>query len=444
MSSSFRRKPRSKERGGRHKKGNLYFDGKNVENLAKRFGTPFFLFSERKLRENYRNFVKEFSAGYKNIRVDFSVKTDYEKSVLKILKDEGTSAEIVAKFELQLLKNIGFPARKVVFDGPCKTDEEIEFCLKEGIHAFYADSVEEIYRINSIAKKLGKIASVGLRLNLGIKSTMIDITYRFVSKFGVPLTGIYDRLVQVSKLPNIKIIAISTHMGSQTLSPKKYLKACDVLIKLTSVLKEKGIIIKEISLGGGYPSKTLIKVTPLSFLLSNFGVKQNLKQASLKKFGTDISRRFAEKIKKYGLSDITLAFQPGRSISSNMGIAISKVWVIKKGWAFIDISTSSIPESILFAQRRVIPAKKKSGEMKRYNIAGKGLNSVDNFAIGESFPKVEVGDYMVVLDAGAYSISRSNRFTTLNPPVYMIRQDGEIEMVRRGETYKDVLGPMEF
>lgn len=427
-----------------YKKGTMYFEGKNVENLAERYGTPFFLFSEHALRQNYRDFVKFFSSGYKNIRVDFSVKTDYEKSVLKILNDEGSCAEIVAAFELKLLENIGFSSQRVIFDGPCKVDSELSYCMKMGIHAFYADSLGELVRLDKLAGKMGKKVNVGLRVNLDIKGILNDLAYRYVSKFGVSYDEALEGLINVKNLKHIRIIALSTHMGSQVLAPNSYLKAVDMLTLLAKKLKSAGIFISEINLGGGYPSQTLIKTTLPRLIFSNLGILHEKKPAPLKDFGQKISQRFTQRAKEHNLKNIILAFQPGRSISSNMGIAVTKVWVVKKNWVFVDVSTSSIPESILFAQRRIIPVSKRRGDRKRYNIAGKGLNSVDNFAIGESFPEIKEGDLMVVLDAGAYSISRANRFTTLNPPVYMIREGGTLQMVRRGETFKDVLGPMEF
>lgn len=423
----------------------LFFDGVDIEKFAKGRRTPFFLFSERILRDNYKNFKNYFTSHYKNTRIDYSVKTDYEKSVLKILNEEGSSAEIVASFELELLKNVGIPARKVVFDGPCKTDEEISFCLNEGIHAIYADSADELDRINGIARRMRVKAHVGLRIRLGLKTFLTDLTYRFVSKFGVGYDEALETLVRAKELANLKIIAISTHMGSQMLKPDKYLKACDMLTRLAKECREVGVNISEISLGGGFPSKTLIKVSPLNFILTNLGAIPKQNPVPLKEFGSRISRIFAENVKKYHLAKITLALQPGRAISSNIGIAVSRVWVVKKGWAFIDISTSSIPESFLFAKRRIIPVVRHTRSRAiRYSIAGKGLNSVDNFTFNEPFPEIKPGDLMVVLDAGAYSISRANRFTTLNPPIYMIEENGNIEVVRREETYKDVLGPMEF
>ena len=427
-----------------YKRGKMFFAGKNVEYLAKKYGTPFFLFSERALRQNYRNFYKYFSTYYKKIRIDFSVKTDYEKSVLKILKDEGTHAEIVAEFEFKLLENIGFPSERIIFDGPCKVDSELSYCMKKGIYAFYADSLEELERINRLAKKLGRKVNVGVRVNLNIKGILNDLAYRYVAKFGVSYNEILEGLVKAKNLKNIRVVALSTHMGSQILTPKSYLKAVDMLTLLAKRLTSEDIDISEINLGGGYPSQTLIKTTLPRLIFSNLGVLHENKPTRLKDFGLQISKRFARRVKEYNLKNIILAFQPGRSISSNMGIAVAKVWVVKKNWAFVDVSTSSIPESILFAQRRIIPVKKKYGVKKKYNIAGKGLNSVDNFAIGEVFPEIKEGDYVAVLDAGAYSISRANRFTTLNPPVYMIKSDGKIELVRRAENYKDVLGPMEF
>lgn len=424
---------------------NIYFSGVEVQSLAQRVGTPFFLFSEKILRENYREFNKTFSSGYKNTRIDYSVKTNNEISVLKILAKEGSWAEIVAGYELELCKKAGFPPHKTIFDGPCKSDEEIELGIKSGIHAFYADSVGEFDRLNALARKMDKTVGVGLRINLGLRSVLEGPAETYIGKFGVDYEKAFEILVSASTLPNLKVIAISTHLGSQILSVEPYLKAVGKMFRLASELYKGGIAIQEINLGGGFPSQTLVKMTLPSFFLSMMGIKLEQRPLPISIYGREISSKFSKEIVRHKLPKLTLAVQPGRSISSSMGIAVAKARVVKKNWVFLDISTSSLPESIFFAKRRlVVLGKKPSADKVKYSIAGRGLNSADNFAINESFPEIYEGDTFIILDAGAYSISRANRFTTLNPPVYMIRESGKIEKVRREETFKDVLGPMEF
>lgn len=427
-------------------KDKLYFSDKDVVKLTASYKTPFFLFSEKTLEENYKNFVRFFSSDYKKVRVDFSVKTDNELQVLKILARLGSCAEIVAGHELFLCLKAGFKPNEITFDGPCKSDEEIEYALSKNIHAIYADSVGEFERIDRLAKKAKKVISVGLRINLGIKSILEGPAETFIGKFGVPLSEAPAILAHVAKsYKNLRLIAITTHIGSQIISIEPYLKSCSLMTKLASDLQKDNIPLKEINLGGGFPSQSLAKVTLPKMLLSYLRIGRKQKIPHISEYGKKVSKEFASDIKKYNLPSYTLAFQPGRSISSSMGIAVSKAKVVKNKWIFLDISTSSLPESLFFAQRKIIIANKICDKnLKKYNVAGRGLNSADNFGVNLDLPEVEVGDTAVILDAGAYSISRSNRFTILNPAVYLIKKSGKITRIRREENYQDVLGPMEL
>ncbi len=427
-------------------KDKVYFSGKDVCKLSTVYKTPFFLFSEKALEENYKNFQKSFLSNYKKVRVDFSVKTNNEVQILKILSKLGSCAEIVAGHELFLCLKAGFKPEKITFDGPCKSDEEIEYALSKNIHAFYADSIGEFERLNELARKAKKLVNVGLRINLGIKSILEGPAETFIGKFGVPLEEASAFLPEVNKkYKNLRLMAISTHIGSQIISVEPYLKSCSLMLRLASHLEKNGVRLQEINLGGGFPSQTLFKVTLPKMLLSYLKVtsKQNIPPIS--EYGKKISQKFAQEIRRYNLPSYTLALQPGRSISSSMGVALSRVKVVKEKWIFLDISTSSLPESLFFAQRKILIANKVNKKnLKKYNVAGRGLNSADNFGINLELPEVEVGDMAVILDAGAYSISRANRFTVLNPPVYLIKKTGKITRIRREENFQDVLGPMEL
>lgn len=427
------------------KDNKLFFSKKNILTLARKYPTPFFLFSEKTLKDNYLEFSKVFSKNYRKIRLDFSVKTNNEQEILRILQKVGASCEVVAGFEIELCRKAGFSPKTITFDGPFKTDDEVSYALKQGIHAFYLDSIGEINRINKIAGKLGKKAKVGLRVNLGLKSYLSGIAETYIGKFGIPYKEFPKALKFFKKSANLEVIALSTHLGSQILSYEPYLKACEMMIGLAQKAKMRSIDISEINLGGGFPSQTLVKTTIPNLLLSRLGIKYEKKPPKLSEYGDNISKKFRDTLKKHKLKDITLAFQPGRSISSSMGIVVAKAAIVKDKWVFLDISTSSLPESIFFAQRKLIIANKLNvPHNRKYNIAGKGLNSADNFALNLSLPKLNEGDIVVILDAGAYSISRANRFTTLNPPVLLIKKNGQIKEIRRKEAAKDVLGPMEF
>lgn len=419
--------------------------GQNIVNLANKHKTPFFFFSERQLIDNYNKIKNSFSKYYKNVRIDYSVKTDNEIAVLQILNKIGSSAEVVSAYEIEMCFKAGFEAKDIVFDGPCKTDEEIEYAINKKIHAIYADSEGEFERISKIARKLHSTIGVGLRINLKMKSVLEGPAETYIGKFGVDVDSAANVISQASKLPGINIIAISTHLGSQILDINHYTKAVGKMTHLAGILKSQGIKIKEINLGGGYPSKSLIKNTLPMFALSFLKIEYKQTVPNIEKYGNAISLAFKRGISRNSLDKIVLSCQPGRSISSSMGIMITKAKVVKDKWIFLDASTSSLPESIFFAKRRVVKISKTLGNReKRYNIAGKGLNSADNFAFDQKIGDTKEGDLFAILDAGAYSISRSNRFTILNPAIYMIRINGKIERIRRAENVRDLLGPMEF
>jgi diaminopimelate decarboxylase len=421
------------------------FSDIDIIRLAEKLSTPFFLFSQKTLENNYKEFYKAFSSQYKNIRIDFSVKTDNEISVLKILKNLGSHGEIVAGYELKLAQKAGFSVSDLTYDGPCKSDTDIALAIKEGIHAIYADSAGELSRISRIAKKLKKTAPVGLRINLGLKSILSGPAETAIGKFGIPLKGALLTMVEASQLPNLKIMAISTHIGSQITSVEPYLKAVEKMCGLLKDCITVGLPIEEVCLGGGFPSQSLNKVTLPGFLLSSLGIVYQTTLPSLADYGSQIGSAFSGFLRRNNMSNVQLVFQPGRSISSSMGIMISTVRVVKDKWIFLDTSTSTLPESIFFAQRKMLVANKiNQPPFQKYNVAGKGLNSSDNFAYNLPLPRMEVGDKVIILDAGAYSISRANRFTVLNPAIYMIKNNGKIIKVRREEEYGDVLRPMEF
>lgn len=425
------------------KNNEIHLDGLNINQLAKDKKTPFFLFSEEALKRGFNEIVSSLKKNYDKIRIDYSVKTNNEVEVLKVLKGVGSCAEIAAGQELFLAKKAGFKPEQIIFDGPCKSKADLRLCLDEGIHAFNMDSLQELKNLNEVAKEKGVKAKATFRVNLGIKGIMPNIAEMYISKFGVPIKQAYQAYKKALECSNIEIIGISTHIGSQLTSVKPYLIAIKKLCALAKELEKHNVEIKEINLGGGFPSQSLSKTTLQSLLLAkiNIDLKQNV--PSLSYYAETISKAFSEEVKELKSKPI-IAFEPGRSIASPMGIMVSRIEVVKdNNWIFLDASANSIPENIFFAQREFLFADKLDKSSKeRYNIAGNSLNSADIFALNKKIPPPDAGDLVIILDAGAYSISKANRFTTLNPPVYMFNKNQEIRLIRRAEKNEDLIAPM--
>lgn len=426
-------------------KKNFSFAGKDVILLARKFGTPFFLFDEAKIEENYSVLKSSFSSSYKNLRIDYSVKTNCELGILKIIKSLGSNLEISSIHELEVAKRAGFDPRQMIWDTPVKKEEEINLMLDYKVHAFYLDSLDDVKRVQMVAAQKKISTKIVLRLNPGFPWVFSDPAERFLKKFGIPKEEIPKAADFIKKkCPNLGLIGLSVHVGSQQLNPRHHLRALKILISLAQNLEKKGFDLEELCLGGGYPSETLNKKTYLSLALSFFGLNLKQKIVPVKEFGRQISEAFADEVQKLS-SRPMLVIQPGRSLVSNSGIAVGMVMSVKGEWIFLDLSTNSLPESLFFGQRKVILINEDHQKpWGKYHVAGSGLNTADNLALFQALPQPETGDLAVILDAGAYSISRASRFTTLNPPVYLVLKSGKIKRIRRQETYEDILAPMEF
>lgn len=426
-------------------KNNFFFAGKDLALLSKKLGTPFFLFDEANLEENFEVLKRSFSSSYRNLRIDYSLKTNHELGILKILKRYGLSLEISSVHELEIAKKAGFHPQEMVWDNPVKKEDEIDCMIDNNIHAFYLDNQDDIRRVQKVAGQKDAKVKIVLRVNPGFPWAFLDPAEKFLGKFGTPR----ERISQVADFierdcPNLKLIGLSVHVGSQKLTPKSHLRALKIIFSLVRDLERKGFKMEELCMGGGYPSESLNKKTLLGIILSFLGITLNQKITPVGDFGQQISRAFAEEVKKIS-SRPQLVIQPGRSLVSRSAVAVGKVMVVKDKWIFLDLSTSSLPESLFFGQRKVFLVNKyREKPYAKYHVAGRGLNTADNLAIFRPLPKPEVGDLAVILDSGAYTISRANRFTVLNPPVYLATKAGKIKRIRRTETYEDILSPMEF
>lgn len=424
------------------KANKLFFDSLDLTELAQKTETPFFLFSQNALESNYLRFVKNFSRGYQPISVYYSVKTNLELAVLKILADLGSDGEIACGHELYLALKAGIPPKKICFDGPCKTDEDLEYAVKQNIHLFNLESFEEAKRLDKVAKKLRKRVKVGLRINPKLSGFRTGWVEKFIQKFGIALEDAFETYRQIARLANLEIWGVHTHIGSQITSVSPYVDTVKVISKLAKQLKETGIKLKEFNLGGGFPSGTLIKTTLPRLVLTQFGINWVRKPPSISEFGQKISTEFAKSMADLRLKPL-LAFEPGRSLASSMGILVTKVKTIKNKWLFLDTSMQSIPESLFFAQKEIIPTSglnRKS--QKPFNIAGASLSTSDIFYLNKKMPNLKLGESLVILDAGAYSISKAVPFTIANPPVYLVDKKKKIKLIRRRSSYEDIRAPM--
>jgi diaminopimelate decarboxylase len=400
------------------------------------------VFSEKRILENYNQLLKSFSKYYKNISVHYSVKTNFEPKILRIIKNAGAKTEIASAMEFWIAKKAGILASDIIVDGPAWSDEEIELFIREGCKTLNADSEDMMKRINVIAKKLKKKVRVGYRIALEIKTGFLkSFIENHIDKFGIPLSEGIKLYKEAKKFNNIDLISISTHIGSMMTNPVFYEEAVDKLLKLTAQLRDQlGIHIGEVNLGGGFGVRSLDYYPVQNIILEKAGLAYYKNSATIEEFGFRISKRFKENLAKYSLENINLIIEPGRFIVSDSAILITSVRSVKRKWIFLDGGANVVAESIFFIRRNFMVTNKLSKpKTARLNIAGPTLNTADILATDYNLPTMTAGDTVVIFDTGAYSLSRSNQFTSLRPTVVLIDNDNKKTLLRKKEEISDLL-----
>ena len=417
-----------------------------IQKAAERIQTPFFVFDEQVLIHNYQKLFRAVTAHYPTATIYYSAKTNYEPAVLSALRQLGSSLEIACGHELMAGTLAGVHGREMCFDGPVKTKQDLEYALDHDVFIYNLDSYEAAEELNALAQSRNKIVNVGYRINLGMKGFLKGPAEAYITKFGIELQDAPALYLKTKKLPHLKITGIHTHIGSQITDPSLYERSIKQLIALAHELERNGIPIEEINIGGGIPSPNLTKTTIIDLAASVLpfmkGIIKFLPRKhvpSIETYGEIIGKTFAyeSKILKH---PARLCLEPGRSLVSSMGILVSRVSHIKGRWIFLDASTYSVPESIFFARRRfLVPEKIALKRLSEYSLAGASLNTADIFSNQEQLPVMDPGDIVLILDAGAYSVSRATQFTILNPPVYMLKNNECLQLIKEKGTYESAL-----
>ncbi len=425
--------------------GRAVFDGHDIAELAEAYPTPFYLISQKQLQDNYQQFQNAFSSVDGGLSTYYSVKSNFESMVLKTLAENGCGAEISGAMDMELAKRAGMAPENVVFDGPYKPIEDIEAALEWGVHIINIESLNEARDINEIAGRMGKKVDVGIRIDPLLSKPYYDkviTTYR--KKFGFPIDQAANAGAQIATLPNLNLVGVMTHIGSQVFTPNRYVLTIEKIFDLVRDLKSHGINIEEINMGGGYPAQSMRNLRlsrrfVLARILERFN-RIEVKASSIDDFGAAISERYNSLKRSTGLTP-RLAIEPGRCLVSNAGLIVGKTLLIKNDWLFSDISINNLPENLFFSEwRMVFPGHPKGESGRAYNISGPTLATQDVHFFQREIPgSIKEGDPICILDTGAYSIARANQFTRARIAAYGIRDNGELSLVRRAETVDDVL-----
>lgn len=403
-----------------YKNNQLMAENLPVKQLAEQFGTPLYIYSKATLERHWHAFNNAFNE-HPHL-VCFAVKSNPNIAILNVMAKLGSGFDIVSQGELERVLAAGGDAGKVVFSGVAKSRQEIARALEVNIRCFNVESEAELLRINQIAGDMGKIAPISLRVNPDVDAH----THPYIStglkenKFGVSVEQAREVYKLAATLPNIKVVGMDCHIGSQLTELQPFLDAVDRLIVLMEQLKQDGIHLKHLDLGGGLGVTYTDEAPP---------------------HPTDYAKALWEKLSAF--SELEIIVEPGRAITANAGILVTKVEYLKsnesRNFAIVDAGMNDMIRPALYqAYMNILEIDRTLvREEKIYDVVGPICETSDFLGKQRKLAIAE-GDYLAQRSAGAYGASMSSNYNS-RPRTAEVMVDGDkAHLIRRREALNEL------
>lgn len=418
-----------------NEKGHLIVGKVDTVELAEKFGTPLFVLNEMRVRENYRNFYNAFAQLYSKILVCYAYKANTSLAVCKILQQEGAGAEVFSGGELFIAQKVGVEPQKIVYNGINKTEEELKAATNYGVGLINIDSINDLQKVNRFAQKFNKKIRIGIRVNPAVspKTHKHIATGLRKSKFGLDIkSNLAFRAYEMAKeMPNLEIVGIHTHIGSQITTLKPFVEATNKIMDFIGVLKKKlNIDLQFVNLGGGL----------------GIQYERDVKAIAPSEFAQAIVSVVREKIQEFGLIEPTLVFEPGRFIVGDAEILLLRVGCVKetpgvKKFAIVDGGINLLIRPILYnAYHEVVVANKANQPAQEaIDIVGPLCEASDVLAQNRVLPKIDENDIVAVLNAGAYVLAMSSQYISHPRAAEVLVKEGRAELIRKRETFENLI-----
>jgi diaminopimelate decarboxylase len=398
--------------------GHLTIDGVDVVDLAEEFGTPLYVTSEARLRANARAYREAFPEAL----IYFAVKANGNLALLRILAEEGMGADVFSAGELSLVRMAGMPMEKILFNGNSKRAEELKMALEAGVR-ISADSLDELLALAEVAKEMGEEAEVAFRVNpdVSAKTHPKIATGLKTSKFGIPWQDLVEVYETAMGLEGVNPVGLHCHIGSQILDTAPFVEAAARMMELAGRIVEVGGKIEMMDFGGGLG----IPYTPETSAPTPWELASGIKPV------------FEEGCRRLGISP-RMILEPGRSIVADSTIFLTRVNVVKRAhvnFVGVDAGFNLLARPMLYdAYHHVVVANKADGRAEeRYTVVGPICESGDVLAKDRNLPRIERGDLIAMLDAGAYGFSMASVYNGQPRCPEVLVGGGRAELIRRGE-----------
>ncbi len=407
-----------------YRNNTLYVEDVSITDISKTIKTPFYVYSTASLKRRYNQLAKSL----KNINhsLYFSVKSNSNLAVLRVLSLLGSGMDVVSGGEYLRAQKAGVPGEKIVFSGVGKTNDEIKLALSDGIRQFNVESIPEIKMINKIASTIGKKAPISIRVNPDVDAQTHKkiMTGKSENKFGIPINSALDVYEMASKLKSIKIVGIDLHIGSQITEIKPFETAFKKIAKFIKKLRKEGYSIDRVDIGGG------------------LGISYSTKQEdpiSTDKFSSMLSKTFNK-------MDIEIQLEPGRFISGNSGLLITSVVYLKEGtnknFLIIDAGMNDLLRPAIYDVEHEFLLVNKDGNNHNQmvvDIVGPICESSDIFSKNINLPKMTSGDFLAIYSAGAYGAVMSSEYNSRPLVPELIVNENLFSVVRSRPKIEEVI-----
>lgn len=391
-----------------------------ISKIAAEVGTPFYLYSEQKLRDNFKSFADAVKP-LKKATVCFAVKSNFNPTILKILAGMGAGADIVSGGELELTLQAGVPADKIVFSGVGKTRAELTAAIMAGIKQINAESESEIRLINEIAIGLNKTASVGIRVNPDVDARTHEkiTTGKKENKFGIDWNDARRLFLSAEQFKGISLHGIEVHVGSQILELSPFREAFVKTKKMLNDLKEHGVSIQTVDVGGG------------------LGVAYKTDESA-----PSPADYIAVLQDVLGDFDGEFVFEPGRCISGDAGVLVASVVRVKqtgdKRFAVLDAGMSDLVRPAMYDAYHNIEALKGGEASERYDVVGPICESADIFGKDRMLPELNEGDLIAIETAGAYGAAMASNYNGRPLIAEVLADNDRYAVIRRRQTVAEM------
>lgn len=412
----------------------LYYDGCSTEELAKKYGTPLYVYSETDLNSRFDELTRTFTSKYEGTRVAYASKAFCTAAMYQLCEAHGACIDVVSGGEIFTAMQAKFPPERIEFNGNNKLRSEIELGLDYGIGRFIVDGLQELELLESICAEKGKTANVLYRITPGVKSDSHDyiVTGKKDSKFGIPLDEdvIYPEVKKAIDAPHINFMGFHFHVGSQLLDNASHLQALDIMLNVVKNVKERfGYDITELNLGGG------------------FGVTYTTEERKPYAYFLDpMMARIEEFFKELGIKRPAVVIEPGRSVVAEAGMSLYTIGSIKdiqgvRKYVSVDggMTDNIRPALYQAVYDGVVANKADAPKDDVVTICGKCCESGDILIRDIAIAKPETGDLFAIFATGAYGYSMASNYNRNPIPAVVFVKEGKDRLVVKRQSYEDMM-----